>query len=547
MGFLSKLVGFENSFSKNFTKDIFSKPTRLLTGIDPASTKVWNTVLGRDDKPLVNVYGSPGQQYYDQAQAAGIDTGAAQQFHSIADKVASFYGTQGVSGIGGGAAGATSTSGGSGMGLMDMFSSGSGGGLGSLLGGVIGAAGSYKSAKDSAEAMSQQGQLDPRIASVIFGENGQKGLIGQYQDLAKTPRSGAANLFGNANSSYLANYGGADLDAARYAAYGAMNNTSAPTTTAAQSAGASINSPAWAQGNMVKAPSQNGIDLAPTFQSMLGGGNTDKLMQSLQAGNALTSAQFQQNQDSMTDNLQRNVLSGIRSNSVLAGQYGGSRQGVAEGNAISDFTKQLNQSNTQLGLANSANTSAQLAGAYENGQNRALSAAQGLSGQQYATAFKDADTKNAAEFMNVGTHNNVLQTNAQMAQQNNQFNAGLQQQAGLANQQSQLSTNGQNKSSNLAGAGLLSGLLGGVSNTVNANDNWDITRAGQINSLIGPLLTGLPTQNPVSANSGAAALGGGLAGLGFGSQLAGLFKNMGGSSSSAPAGSYFDGYGYMPK
>lgn len=78
MGFLKKLVGFENSFSKNITKDIFHNPTRLLTGIDPASTKVWNKVLGRDDAPLVNVYGSPGQQYYDRAQADGIDTAPAQ-------------------------------------------------------------------------------------------------------------------------------------------------------------------------------------------------------------------------------------------------------------------------------------------------------------------------------------------------------------------------------------------------------------------------------------------------------------------------------------
>lgn len=404
-------------------------------------------------------------------------------------------------------------------------------------GAVIGAAGaiggsliSKNSAKKQAEAMSKQGQLDPRIADLIFGQNGQGGLISQYQQLGQQPRSDAANNFANANASYLKNYGGADLDAARYAAYGAMNNTTAPTTSAAQAAGAWMVDPAWAKGTTVSAPSQNNINLAPTFQSLLNGGNTDALMKSLQAGNDLTSAQFQQNQANMTENLQKNVMPGIRSNAVLAGQYGGSRQGIAEGNAISDFTRQLNQSNTQLGLANSANTAAQLAGAYENGQNRALSAAQGLSGQQYANAFKNADIQNQAEFMNVGTHNDVLKTNAQLTQQNNQFNAGLQQQAGLANQQSQLTTNQQNKNSNLAGAGLLSGLLGGAANTVNANDNWNLGRAGQVNSLIGSLIHGAPTQNPVASNSGAAALGGGLAGLGLGSSLAGLLGNMGGGS-----------------
>lgn len=101
MGFLSDLVKFQNVFSKDFTKDIFDKPQRLLTGIDPASTKVWNKVLGRDDKPLVNVFGSPGQQYYDAAAAKGIDTKAAGTFHGIADMIAGIYGAQGIAGIGG--------------------------------------------------------------------------------------------------------------------------------------------------------------------------------------------------------------------------------------------------------------------------------------------------------------------------------------------------------------------------------------------------------------------------------------------------------------
>lgn len=101
MGFLSDLVKFQNVFSKDFGKDILKKPQRLLTGIDPASTKVWNKVLGRDDKPLVNVFGSPGKQYYENAAAKGIDTKAAGTFHSIADMIAGFYGAQGIAGIGG--------------------------------------------------------------------------------------------------------------------------------------------------------------------------------------------------------------------------------------------------------------------------------------------------------------------------------------------------------------------------------------------------------------------------------------------------------------
>jgi len=261
----------------------------------------------------------------------------------------------------------------------------------------------------------------------------------------------------------------------------------------------------------------------------------------------------------MTDNLQRNVLPGIRSNSVLAGQYGGSRQGVAEGLAMSDFTKQLNNSNTQLGLANSANTAAQLAGAYENGQNRALSAAQGLSGQQYATAFKNNDTQNMSELTNVNMVNNLLGTNtalrqqtsqanadrqqqanlynAGQSQQNNQFNAGLQQQTNLANQQAQLSTNAQNNGALLGGAGLLSGLLGQVQGTVNQNDNWALNRAQGVNSLLAPYLganSSTTNTQPLYSNP----TGNAIAGLGMGAQLGGLF---GGSTSGQFSGEKMGG------
>src|SRR3972149_2401609 len=101
MGFLKKLMGFQNSFSKNFGKDLLKHPTRLLTGIDPLSTKISNTVLGRDDKPMVNMTGSPDEQYYAKAEAEGVDTGAARKFHKVADNVAMAIGAQGLAGVAG--------------------------------------------------------------------------------------------------------------------------------------------------------------------------------------------------------------------------------------------------------------------------------------------------------------------------------------------------------------------------------------------------------------------------------------------------------------
>lgn len=96
MGWFKKLIGFENSFSKNIVKDIISDPKRLITGIDPLSTKAWNVVTGSDNQPLVNAFGSPGQQYYEKATAEGIDVGPAAMFHSVADKVAAAFAAQGL-------------------------------------------------------------------------------------------------------------------------------------------------------------------------------------------------------------------------------------------------------------------------------------------------------------------------------------------------------------------------------------------------------------------------------------------------------------------
>lgn len=408
----------------------------------------------------------------------------------------------------------------------------------SVVGGLLGG----KKGPSSSTTTTQQ-QLDPRIQAMLFGNGGSDaGLLSQYRDLLGQPRSQAGTNFGNANGNYLNNNGAGDMDAARQAAYRAMQGNQAPMMQAAQAGGAQaggaqIANPAWAVGSDIKAPGQNNIDLTGSYQNLLSGGNTNALMASLQAGNALTSAQQQQNQSNMTDNLTRNVLPSIRGGAIAAGQYGGSRQGIAEGNALSDFTKQLNQSNTQIGLANSANTANALAGAYENGQNRALSATQGLGAQQYNVAQQNAATRNQAEFMNVGSHNDILKTNAGMQQQNNQFNAGLgqansqfnaglNQQAGLANQQSQLNTNAQNSGNNLAGAGLLSGLLGNASGQVNANDNWQLDRYQGINSLLAPYLSANSSQSttqPMYQNRAGGALGGAL----LGGQLAGLFGGFG--------------------
>lgn len=398
-----------------------------------------------------------------------------------------------------------------------------GGQIGGALGGLVSGSGQPKSTTST-----QQQKLDPRIEQILFGSNGQQGLLGQYQGMLSTPRSDAGTAFAGANADYLKQYGASDLGAARGAALGAMGGNAAPVSQGAQSqqVGSGLN--AYAVGNMVQAPAQNNLDLTSSYQNLLSGGDTSKLMSSLQAGNALAGAQFQQNQANLTDNLQRNILPGIRSNSVLAGQYGGSRQGVAEGLAVSDLTKQLNNSNTQFGLGATAANSSALAGAYENGQNRALSATQGLGAQQYGVASQDAQTRNQAEFMNVGNTYDLGKFNAGLQQQTNLTNAGQAQQNNQFNAGMQLNTNAQNNSAALGGAGLLSGLLGQAQGTVDQNDNWSLNRAQGVNSLLAPYLganSSTSRTDPLYSNP----VGNAVSGLGLGSMLG----NLGGGSKGA--------------
>ncbi len=80
------------------------------------------------------------------------------------------------------------------------------------------------------------------------------------------------------------------------------------------------------------------------------GGYSDAMSQILsgQANNPMLGQISQDIANTTTQNLQRNVLPGIRSGAALAGGYGGSRQGVAEGLAISDMNNQLIQAQNQL-------------------------------------------------------------------------------------------------------------------------------------------------------------------------------------------------------
>lgn len=374
---------------------------------------------------------------------------------------------------------------------------------------------SSKGAKDAAKISAQANQQDPRVSGMLWGQNGQQGLLSQYQGLLNQGQSGAANTFTQTNQNYLSNYGGADMDSARQAAYNAMGGKAAP-----QAGGALASLPAYAVGTQVQAPSQNNIDLSSSYNSLINGdpGANPFLTGSIQKGiNQSTNAFGNMVTDAKSAT--QDALGSIRGNSVLAGQFGGSRQGIAEGKAIDSMNTNLARAASQFGQNNTDAAVAAQAGAYDADRNRQLAATQGLGAQQYGVAQQNAAYQQQAQMQNVQNSLDVSKTNAGLAQNNQQFNAGLQQQ-----------NNAQNTSAGLAGAGLLSGLLGGASNQVNASDNWGLNRAQGVNSLLQPYLTSQPTQQPVASNAGAAGLGGAMQGLALGNSLAGMFGGTSGPS-----------------
>jgi hypothetical protein len=443
-----------------------------------------------------------------------------------------------------------------------------------VVGAVAGAAISGKSAKDAAKISAQGNQMDPRYSKMLFGDNGQGGILSQYQSMLNDPRSAAGTGFANANANYLNANGAGDMNAARNAALQAMQGNQAPMSQAAQSAGmqmggapqsngvqaggAMASLPAYAVGAQVQAPAQNGMNLAGSYDSFINGpaGANPYLTGAVQKGINQSQNAFN---GMVTDAkaATQDVLGSIRGSSILAGQYGGSRQGIAEGKAIDSMNTNLSRAASQFGQNNTDAAVAAQAGAYNTDRDRALAATQGLGAQQYGVAQQNAANAQQAEMTNVGNLFDASKTNAGMAQQNgqfnaslgqnnNQFNAGLQQQTGqfnanmgqnnqqfnaglaqqtgLANQQSQLSTNAQNTSASLNGAGMLTGLFGQANDQVNANDNWKLNRAQGVNNLLAPYITG-SQQQPQYQSTAGAALGGGLAGMQLGGALGNAFND----------------------
>jgi hypothetical protein len=528
MGWLKKLMGFQNNFTQNLLGDIGNDPSRLLTGVDPFSTAAWNGVLGTDNQPFVNAFGSPDQQYYDRAAAEGIDTGPASQFHGVADVVAGAFAANGLAGIGGGAggaaggagtgtAGAAGAAGTGGAGAAGTAAAAGGGGLLSAIGGPsgalqlasgIGGALAANSGNSGNQTVTTQNQMDPRVGNILFGDQTTPGLLAQYQAQIGKPQDGNLAAYGNNNLNYLNNFG-TDADAQRLAADKLMGGYQPQQVSATGQAPL-----AYMNGTMVNAPSQNKIDTSGSFDRFINGNAAENpyLTKAIQGGIDQSRQAFGRMQDDSTRNLMENIMPSLRSNSVLAGQYGGSRQGIAEGRAIGDFGREQQRAIENFGNNNTTAAVGAQAGAFDRGQDRALSATTNLSGQQYGVASQNAGIANAAEAMNVSRTNDV---NADWARRND----GAQ----VQNQAAGLQANQQNQSGLLAGAGVLGGQMDRAYQVGTNQSNFGMNQLQQVNGLLQPYLGQVPgsstTSQPTYQNTAGNLLGGAMAGLGLYNQF----------------------------
>ncbi len=89
--FKKKALKFEKEHTRNLWRGIKDDPKRLVLGVDPFSTKMWNKALGRDDRALVNQLGGATSYDYQVALEKGIDIGPGKAMHDIAGVVAGAY------------------------------------------------------------------------------------------------------------------------------------------------------------------------------------------------------------------------------------------------------------------------------------------------------------------------------------------------------------------------------------------------------------------------------------------------------------------------
>ena len=205
----------------------------------------------------------------------------------------------------------------------------------------------------------------------------------------------------------------------------------------------------------------------------------------------------------LTRNLNEQVMPGIRSEALASGQYGGSRQGIAEGLAASRLNQDLAPALTNL-----------YGGAYENAQQRMYGTANALNDQAFQNAQQNANRQFSGDQFNAS--NNL---------QNNQFNANL----GLQNNAQQMQMNSQNLQNRLQGLGALGTVqnmqdnnFGRYMDALQASNSYNWNQLANYSGIVQPGASMGGTQSQTNyKNVDAGAFGGALSGAGMGAMVGG--------------------------
>lgn len=219
----------------------------------------------------------------------------------------------------------------------------------------------------------------------------------------------ANNLYGNTALNML----NGDYDSR----YGLTQNHNANTALSNAGLGSASLSQAYT-GDMTRGRSAQGtLDPTNAMQSLLTGQPDNPYLSAMNQANI---NQALRGYGDAVQNFTQQVIPSINNDAFAAGQYGSSRQGVAEGLA----GQQMMRNARDLGIAAMDSGNRLFGGAYENAQGRKSEAANNLNNQAYGMEqFNAGQLQNASQF-NANALNDMSKFNAGQTQQNNQFNSG---------------------------------------------------------------------------------------------------------------------------
>lgn len=238
----------------------------------------------------------------------------------------------------------------------------------------------------------------------------QQALNSQYMPELANRGVLANNLYGNTALNML----NGDYDSQ----YGLTQNHNANAALSDAGLGSASLSQAYT-GDMTNGRAAQGV-LDPTnaMQSLLSGRPDNPYLSAMNQANI--NQALRGYGDAVTDFTQQ-VIPSINNDAFAAGQYGSSRQGVAEGLA----GQQMMRNARDLGIAAMDSGNRLFGGAYENAQGRKAEAANNLNNQAYGMEqFNAGQLQNASQF-NTNALNDMSKFNAGQTQQNNQYNSGV--------------------------------------------------------------------------------------------------------------------------